>query len=116
MLKQSYYKDHWVKIEEERLDRYESMFRWTPATAALLEPAGVSEGQVVADVGCGPGFVAVELARQVGPSGHVHAFDINADFIARTKARAANEGLSERITTHHLTGAELSLADDTLDL
>ncbi|MFT6581127.1 MAG: ubiquinone/menaquinone biosynthesis C-methylase UbiE [Alphaproteobacteria bacterium] len=115
MSNQTYYKDHWVAIEEDRLNRYEDMFKWTPATELLLEPAAVEEGHVVADVGCGPGFVAVELAKRVGPAGHVHAFDINADFVARTQARAAREGLSSRLTAHQLTGAELPLADDALD-
>jgi ubiquinone/menaquinone biosynthesis C-methylase UbiE len=112
---ESYYKDHWVEIEEERLERYEAMFRWSPALAPLLEPAGVATGQVVADFGCGPGYVAVELARRVGEGGRVHAFDINADFIRRTAARAAAEGVADRLETHHLSGGDLPIEAATLD-
>lgn len=111
----SYYKDHWVEIEPARLDRYEAMFKWSPAVEVLLAPAGIAPGQIVADFGCGPGFVAVELARRVGADGHVHAFDINADFIARTRDRAASEGLSDRITAHQLAGGVLPLDDNVLD-
>lgn len=111
----SYYKDHWVAIEPERLDRYEAMFKWTPAVEVLLAPAQISLGQTVADFGCGPGYVAIELAKRVGAEGHVHAFDINADFIARTRARAESEGLSDRITAHQLTSGKLPLDDDVLD-
>ena len=62
----TYYKDHWLEIEPERLDRYEKQFQWSKANERLLEPARVEQGQVVADFGCGPGAIAIELARQVG--------------------------------------------------
>ena len=35
--------------------------------------AGVVEGAVVADIGCGPGAVSIALDRQVGPTGRVLA-------------------------------------------
>jgi ubiquinone/menaquinone biosynthesis C-methylase UbiE len=111
----SYYKDHWLEIEPDRLDRYEAMFKWSPTAEMVLAPAGVAPGQTIADFGCGPGYAAVELAKQVGPDGHVHAFDINAEFVARTRARAESEGLSDRVTVHQLTDGTLPLADDTLD-
>ena len=112
---ETYYKDHWVTIEPDRLDRYEAMFKWVPGLNPILDPAEITAGQTVADFGCGPGYVACELARRVGPEGHVHAFDVNADFIARTAARANQEGLSDRLTTHHLVDASIPLADDRLD-
>jgi precorrin-6B methylase 2 len=43
---------------------------------------------VVADFGCGPGHTAIEIAKWVGPSGHVHAMDINPDFVSRTRKNA----------------------------
>ena len=70
---------------------------------------------MVADFGCGPGHAAIEFARRVGPDGHVHALDINAEFIRRTRARAEQAGLSDRITAHLLTGTELPIADAVLD-
>jgi ubiquinone/menaquinone biosynthesis C-methylase UbiE len=41
----------------------------------------IGDGQIVADFGCGLGHAAIEFARRVGPSGHVHALDVNAEFI-----------------------------------
>jgi ubiquinone/menaquinone biosynthesis C-methylase UbiE len=111
----TYYRDHWVEIEPERLDRYEQMFRWTEALEPLLEPAAIRPGERVADFGCGPGYVAVELARRVGPAGHVHALDVNADFIVRTRARAAAGGVEDRVTTHLLSGGEVPLETGSLD-
>jgi ubiquinone/menaquinone biosynthesis C-methylase UbiE len=41
----------------------------------VLRAMGVRRGQVVADVGAGPGFWTLPLARRVGPRGHVFALD-----------------------------------------
>ena len=111
----SYYKDHWVEIEDERLDRYEKMFQWSPAFEQLLEPADIARGQTVGDLGCGPGFLTLQLLDRIGPEGHVHSFDVSSDFINRTREKAEAAGLSDRLTLHHLTGARLPLADALLD-
>ncbi|MBT4688942.1 MAG: hypothetical protein HOB72_12700, partial [Rhodospirillaceae bacterium] len=71
MPQETYYKDHWVEIEPERLDRYEVQFIWGPRGNKLLEPADIAAGQAVADYGCGPGYLSVELAGRVGETGHV---------------------------------------------
>jgi ubiquinone/menaquinone biosynthesis C-methylase UbiE len=107
--------DHWVNIEPERMERYEKMYQWNPATEVFYEPAKIGVGQAIGDFGCGPGHAAIEFAKRVGPSGQVHAFDINAEFVARAKARAGKHGLGETITVHLLQGASLPLEDDSLD-
>jgi ubiquinone/menaquinone biosynthesis C-methylase UbiE len=107
--------DHWVNIEPERMERYEKMYQWNPATEVFYQPAKIGVGQAIGDFGCGPGHAAIEFAKRVGPAGQVHAFDINAEFVARAKARAEKHGLSESITVHLLQGASLPLEDDSLD-
>ena len=57
--------------------------------AAVIRALGVRRGQVVADVGAGPGYFALRLARAVGPSGHVYAVDAEPVIL---------EVLRERIT------------------
>ena len=111
----TYYKDHWVTIEPERMDRYEQMFVWTESQDPLLAPAGIESGQTVADFGCGPGYLAVELLRRVGPTGHVHALDVNQEFLNRTKARVSEAGQSAQLSTHILGDSELPLDDASVD-
>ncbi|MDH3474633.1 MAG: methyltransferase domain-containing protein [Rhodospirillales bacterium] len=106
---------HWIEIDPERMARYETMYEWTEAAEAFYAPAEIRESHAVADFGCGPGHAALEFARRVGPSGHVHALDINAEFIARARARAEAAGLAGRITTHLLTETRLPLTDAALD-
>jgi len=111
----SYYRDHWVNIEPERMSRYEAMFQWRDGQEVLIAPAGVSTGQTVVDYGCGPGGLAIELARRVGETGKVIGLDINADFLEKTRDLAENQGLSERIETHLLEGDQIPLSDESVD-
>src|SRR5262245_15698145 len=107
--------EHWINVDPERLARYETMYQWSTAAETFYAPAEIRTGHVVADFGCGPGHTAIEFARRVGASGHVHALDINAEFIKRTQARAEAAGLADRITTHLLATERLPLPDAALD-
>jgi ubiquinone/menaquinone biosynthesis C-methylase UbiE len=110
-----YFQNHWREIEPERLERYELMFAWRPEQEALIAPARIQEGQTVLDFGSGPGHLALELARRVGASGHVHGVDINAEFVARSRERAQEAGLASRVTFHHVTGDKVPLSDASID-
>jgi len=105
----------WLDISEERMERFEEMFSWSDATAHYYDGAALLPGLKVADFGCGPGHQAVEFARRVGPHGHVHALDINSEFLARTRARADAAGLGDRVSVHQLESAALPLQDASLD-
>jgi SAM-dependent methyltransferase len=111
----TYYKDHWLEIEPDRLEGYELMFEWRPQNAPLLEPARLAPGQVVVDYGCGPGGLAVELARRVAPTGHVHGVDLNAAFLERAAARAKREGVESLLTWHRCDGDKLPLDSKLAD-
>jgi ubiquinone/menaquinone biosynthesis C-methylase UbiE len=111
----TYYRDHWLEVEPERVGAYEEMFRWRPQMEPLLAPAALAPGQVVVDYGCGPGQLAVELARRVGEGGRVHAIDLNDLFLRRTRERASAEGLGERIAVHRIEKDHVPLSDDSAD-
>jgi ubiquinone/menaquinone biosynthesis C-methylase UbiE len=111
----TYYRDHWLEIDPERLDAYEEMFRWRPKMAPLLDPAELAAGQRVVDFGCGPGMLSLELARRVGPEGHVHGVDLNPDFLERARANAEREGLADRISLHRASNDRLPIEDGSVD-
>ena len=50
-------------------------------------------GMKVLDFGCGPGRLSIPIARQIGPSGTVTAFDIQAGMLERVRVKADNENL-----------------------
>jgi ubiquinone/menaquinone biosynthesis C-methylase UbiE len=111
----TYYRDHWLDVEDERMARYEAMFAWRDGQEVLIAPAEIGEGQIVVDYGCGPGGLAVELARRVGSTGRVIGLDINADFLERTLARAADEAVAERIETRLVAGDRLPVDTHAVD-
>lgn len=107
--------EHWLDLEPERFERYLQMFRWNPATEHYYTAADIGPGQTVVDFGCGPGYAAVEFARRVGPEGHVHAMDINQQFLGHARDMIVGLGLSERISLHCLSGSMLPLDAGTVD-
>ena len=69
----------------------------------------VSEGQTAIDLGCGPGYFSLGLARMVGDSGRVIAVDIQPEMLEMVKRNAAKAGLQSRIETHVCTTDSLGL-------
>lgn len=114
-MSENLYKEYWLDIDPERLERYKTMFQWSPLTESLINPANIRAGHVVVDLGCGPGFVAVELAKRVGAHGHVHAVDINRDFVEHAKQLVRENGLANRVTVHFVDGSELPIAPSSID-
>jgi len=112
---ESYYRDHWVEIEPERAEAYDALFEWRPAMAPLLEAAELATGQVVVDYGCGPGGLAVELARRVGDTGRIHGVDLNGELLRRAAQRAERDGVRGRIEWHHVSDDRIPLPDASTD-
>lgn len=54
---------------------------------ALWQLAGGRPGTRAVDVGCGPGFFTMLWASLTGPTGHVHAVDVDAGALAFLRAR-----------------------------
>ncbi len=80
--------------EELRRLRFQHVV-WVAQGYALWERAGLRAGQVVLDLGCGPGFTTLELARVVGPRGKVIARDQSARFLEFLAAERGRLGLAQ---------------------
>src|SRR5262245_42270326 len=98
--------------ELERLGLQHAL--WAKQAAALWDRAGFGEGQALLDLGCGPGFATVELARLVGRRGRVLAVDSSESSLARLRERAHAERL-DNIEIRHLDVHELPLDPHSLD-
>jgi SAM-dependent methyltransferase len=59
-----------------------------PTTRALLDRVALREGMRCLDVGCGGGDVTLEIARIVGPAGHVLGIDMDAEKIELARREA----------------------------
>jgi ubiquinone/menaquinone biosynthesis C-methylase UbiE len=52
----------------------------------------VSEGQTVADLGCGPGYYTLALAERVGPEGRIYAVDSDEKAIRALEKKVDEHG------------------------
>ena len=74
---------HWT----QRQDILDAIL--APISATIIERAAASRGEHVVDVGCGCGETTLDLAKRVGPTGHVLGIDISAPMLERARERAA---------------------------
>lgn len=70
--------------------------KWLQSPERILSPY-VREGMTVLDVGCGPGFFTLPLARMVGPAGKVVAVDLQDAMLQKLSANLRGTGLEERV-------------------
>jgi SAM-dependent methyltransferase len=67
---------------------------WQPRVADLWKQAGIGTGHTVLDLGCGPGFAALDLAALVGSAGRVIALDRSRAFLDVLRDEADRRGLT----------------------
>jgi arsenite methyltransferase len=74
-----------------------------------------SIGESILDLGSGPGFLACEIAEEVGETGRVFAVDISSDMNSISVTRAAAAGLSDRIEISEGDATALTFRDSAFD-
>jgi SAM-dependent methyltransferase len=85
----------------------------SPDRAAWQKPdevvaaLGLAPGQVACDIGAGPGYFTLRLARAVGPAGRVYGVDVEPAMLAALRDRLAAAGLRQVTPV-------LALGDDAL--
>jgi ubiquinone/menaquinone biosynthesis C-methylase UbiE len=77
---------------QKHLSSIRTMFR--PVTQALVDDAGIFEGQSVLDVAGGSGEPSLTVAEIVGPTGSVTCTDAVAQMVAAAKNEAQRRGIT----------------------
>jgi ubiquinone/menaquinone biosynthesis C-methylase UbiE len=75
----------------------------------ILKPF-VKAGMTILDLGCGPGFFTMELARMVGKSGKVTAADLQEGMLDIVRKKAAGTNLQSIIEYHKCAGDKTGLS------
>ena len=70
--------------------------RWLQNPHKILAPY-IKDGMTALDVGCGPGFFTIELAKLVGNSGKVIAADLQPGMLRILQDKVKGTALEERI-------------------
>lgn len=95
--------------------RLETQHRlWADAARDLWDRAAFGPGARLLDLGCGPGFAALELAERVGPEGRVLAVDESPRFIAALVREAGRLQVGQ-LTARVERVQELQLEPASLD-
>lgn len=87
---------------------------WLDDTTALWRTARIGHGQHVVDLGSGPGFATLDLARLVGPRGSVQAVESSPRFLGFLDAQRASARLSN-VTPVQCDVHALALPDASAD-
>jgi ubiquinone/menaquinone biosynthesis C-methylase UbiE len=80
-----------------RLDS--KIHRWLQNPQKILRPY-VKEGMDVLEVGCGPGFFTLDIARMVGKSGRVVAVDLQEGMLQKVRDKVRGSEVEGRIVLH----------------
>jgi ubiquinone/menaquinone biosynthesis C-methylase UbiE len=82
---------------------------------ATLRALGLRAGERVLDIGSGPGLLTAEMARAVGPTGHITGLDISDAMLALGQRRAGDLDGTEQMSFVKADATALPFADATFD-
>ena len=104
---------------DEAAGQIEALYR-TPDVAAqrraVLAALALRPRERVLDVGCGPGFLAAEMAAAVGPGGRVVGIDRSLEMLALAQTRCGAAGVADRVELQAGDARRLPAADGTFDV
>lgn len=89
--------DHWIR-------------HWIQNPNRILSHH-VQEGMVVLDVGCGPGYFTVPMAKIVGATGKVIACDMQEGMLDKVRGKIQGTELEDRIQLHLCSQHHLGLSE-----
>src|ERR1041384_4952656 len=100
---------YWTKYS----DTIAKMF--APLTEALIERAGIREGQTVLDVAGGAGEPSLTIAERVGPNGSVMCTDAVAEMVEAAQREANRRGL-KNMQFRQCTADSLPFRENSFDV
>jgi ubiquinone/menaquinone biosynthesis C-methylase UbiE len=84
----------------ERAGQLDNSFRkWIQNPQKILKPY-IKEGMTVLDIGCGPRFFTVEIAKMLNGSGKVIAADVQVGMLNIIREKMKGTPLEQRIELH----------------
>lgn len=69
----------------------------------------INKGDFVIDLGCGPGYFTIDMARMVGDPGRIIAVDLQRQMLEKVKAKAQKYHLTNQIRLHECPRNKIGL-------
>lgn len=98
-----------------RRRREELVFGGGPFSVLKEISGTLPSGAVVLDVGCGPGFMSLPIARMAN-TGRVYCLDLSGEMLSALQKNADQAGLSDRIETIEAPADASGLEGASVDL
>jgi ubiquinone/menaquinone biosynthesis C-methylase UbiE len=92
-----------------RAQAFDSEFRrWLHNPQKIIRPF-ISKGMTILDLGCGPGFFSIEMAKMIQGSGKIIAADLQEGMIEILRRKIHENGMENLIQPHRCTPQGLNL-------
>ena len=85
--------------------------RWVQNPQKILG-AYIKEGMTVLEVGCGPGFFSIDMAKMVGETGQVIAADLQEGMLEKLRDKIKGTELEGRIRLHKCEEDKTGVSED----
>jgi len=72
----------------------------------------ICNGNTVIDLGCGPGYFSIDMAKMVGSKGQVIAVDLQKEMLEKVKKKALKFKLDDRMIFHNCSQNNIGLGDE----
>jgi len=72
----------------------------------------IQPGDTAVDLGCGPGFFTIAMARLVGAKGRVIAVDLQPQMLAHVRRKALKRSVMDRIELHQCGSESLGVTSE----
>jgi FkbM family methyltransferase len=82
----------------------------------IVEFSGIKEGMRVADIGAGPGFFTIPIAKKVGRNGIVYAVEKEKEMIIHLESNIKRENLQDIVRIIHAPAERTGLSDSSVDV
>ena len=110
-----YYREYTRTTWDESAEGYRDwMPLLAPFRAALVDRLNPRSGEVILDLGTGPGEPGLTIARKVGPSGRVVGVDLSERMVEVARQTAARQGIPN-IEFRAMDCGKLAFEDRTFD-
>ncbi len=72
----------------------------------------IKPGDTILDLGCGPGYFSLEMAKMTGESGKVYAVDLQKEMLEITRKKAAKHHLKNQMIFHQCSENSIGLSEN----
>ena len=112
------------RTRQEAQETYDKISRWYDYLEGFWEKRlreqalaklKMEEGEVVLEIGFGPGHDLVSMAKSVGVEGKVYGIDLSLEMVAIAKERMSAAGLADRVLLEQGDAVRLPYPDEFFD-